>query len=61
MIQFLVTVICSAHIHNCPLPKAGYHSTYPARSKEICERTARAVIAAYGYPAKDFVIVCETK
>lgn len=60
MISFLVTVLCLAHIKNCPIPN-GYHATYQVTNKKVCEDTARTIVAQLGYATADFTISCKEK
>lgn len=60
MNQFIVKVLCAAHLTTCPIPN-GYKSALPAKDKTECEHRAKTVIAAYGYKSKDFTVSCEKK
>jgi hypothetical protein len=58
--NFLVSVMCAAHISACPIPK-GYHASVQVQSKQECEQMAKSYIAAFGYQAIDFRVHCREK
>lgn len=63
MHQFIVKIMCAAHIgSNCPIPQ-GMEKPYNAPNKQICESAARHVLgnmaAAYGFNASDFKVRCK--
>lgn len=60
MISFLVSVVCLAHIKNCPIPN-GHHATYQATSKEHCIHSAKSIVEMLGYKITDFKIECREK
>jgi len=62
MIEFVITIVCAAHIHaaECPLPN-GFHTHAKAASHIDCVHQAKAVIASMGYNPKDAKIECMEK
>lgn len=60
MTEFIITVLCAAHLHSCPIPN-GYHGKYKAVNKEQCEQKVRVGIAGFGYQISDFRISCREK
>lgn len=64
MNTFLVTVLCAAHLHQCPIPN-GYKMEHQAPSKDVCIRTARDIVdqiaMTMGLTAASFTIQCKEK
>lgn len=62
--NFLVTVLCAAHLHSCPIP-SGYNRTIQADNKQHCEKLAKeamqSIAGAVGYTVADFRISCKAK
>ena len=58
--NYVVTVLCAAHLHVCPIPK-GYHGIYKLDNKQQCIEQAKTVITTLGYATADFNIVCKEK
>ena len=60
--NFLVMVMCAAHINvaDCPLPN-GFKTRIVAANYNDCIHQAKAVIASMGYNPKDARIECRGK
>ena len=59
--NYLVIVMCAVHMGSrCPIPK-GATQEHQFTSKTECEKTAKSYIAAFGYVAADFHVVCREK
>jgi hypothetical protein len=58
--NFLVTVMCLAHVHPCPIPN-GYKSEFKAASVHECVVTAKTTIAYFGYKESDYRLTCEKR
>jgi hypothetical protein len=58
--NFLVTVLCAAHLHSCPIP-GGYTKAIQADNKQHCEKLAKEVISTLGLATADFRVSCKAK
>ena len=64
MNSFIVSVVCAAHLHSCPIPN-GYKLVHEAPNREVCVKTARDIVSqvarTMGLAAADFTISCREK